>query len=47
MRNYQAPNCTVIEINHSEDIVTASVTGQTDAVDTYVSWDGLFGVGGE
>lgn len=42
MNNYQTPKCTVIVFNHNEDVVTASVTAYSDAVDTYTSWTDLF-----
>ena len=46
MKNYLAPKCTVLYFEYNEDIVTASgFTTQSDSVDTYVSWNDLFGGG--
>lgn len=44
-KNYWQPQCTVLEFKDEQEVVRCSnvLTGQTDNVDTYMTWGELFG----
>lgn len=44
-KNYGKPQCTVLIFKNEQDVVRCSNvrTGETDDVDTYMTWGELFG----